>query len=361
VDDLKAIMNKYWQENLNEYTKQGEPQQYLRALYWKTAIGLQDVDGLKPSQYLLETARENIEGKLSIDEVQQKIASYYEERGLIAGEKGNEDSKEADLVASRITKLLSENTFQFSPAELLNIHRRLFTGIFSHAGELRKYNIEKKEWVLGDKTVIYAAWDSIWDTLKYDFDTEKNFQYDGLSSQKAIEHIAEFTAGIWQIHPFAEGNTRTTAVFIVKYLRAFGFDVGNDVFADNSWYFRNALVRANYNDLPNNIYKTLDYLVLFFENLLAGGTNELRNRYLSVDFQSATEKPKCKTCTLNVTLVELAVLNAIAQKPNITQKELAGIVGKSERSVKSITVNLQSKGYLLRENGKRYGSWKVLK
>lgn len=354
-------MSKYWQQNLSEYTKQGEPQKYQRALYWKTAIGLQAVDGLKPSDYLLETAKDNIEGKLSIDEVQQRIVSYYDEKGQVVGERSNEDSKEADLVASRITKLLSENTFQFSPAELMNIHRRLFTGIFSHAGELRKYNISKKEWVLGDKTVIYAAWDSIWDTLKYDFDIEKNFQYDDLSSEMAIEHIAKFTAGIWQIHPFAEGNTRTTAVFIIKYLRTFGFDVGNDVFADNSWYFRNALVRANYSDFPNKVYKTSEFLVLFFKNLLAGGTAELHNRQLLINAQSVISNfQKCENCTFEMTLTELAVLRAIVSKSNITQRELANIVGKSERSIKTITVNLQNKGYLLREKGKRYGSWKVL-
>ena len=170
-----------------------------------------------------------------------------------------------------------------------------------------------------------------------------------------------FISGIWQIHPFCEGNTRTTAVFMIKYLQTFGFSVSNQVFADNSWYFRNALVRANYNDLQNNIHATTVFLEQFIENLLAGTNHDLKNRYMHIDYteksQSATsEVSKCKNCTLE----ELAILKEISSNPSITQKSLAESIGKSERTVKSRTVELQEKGLLRRKNGKRNGQWEVL-
>jgi len=219
-----------------------------------------------------------------------------------------------------------------------------------------------KEWVLNGATVLYASYDSIRDTLDYDFSQEKQFSYDKLTANEAIRHIAAFASDIWQIHPFCEGNTRATAVFIIKYLKTFGFTVNNDVFAENSWYFRNALVRANYNDLQNGVHATNEFLERFLENLLLDTKHELKNRYLHVDYakqaeaQSATEKtPKCKNCTLE----ELAILRAIAAEPTITQKKLAAMIGKSERTIKSRTIELQEKGYLRRDNGKRNGRWEL--
>jgi fido (protein-threonine AMPylation protein) len=170
------------------------------------------------------------------------------------------------------------------PAEFLNIHRRLFYGIYKFAGKIRDYNITKSEWVLDGATVLYAAAPLIKETLEYDFREEKNFKYKGLTKQEQVEHIAKFVSGLWQIHAFGEGNTRTTAVFAIKYLRNFGFKVENDMFVQNSWYFRNALVRANYNDHTNNIYATTKYLNLFFDNLLFGENNILKNRYLHIKF-----------------------------------------------------------------------------
>lgn len=355
-------MDRVWKYGLEEYIRQGEPEEAQRSAAWKTAIGLQDVDGLKPSAYLLETAKEHIEGKIDIDTVQRRIRGYYEEQ---AARKAVEaDTMEADVVSARIAQLLAENTFQFSPAEFQAIHRQLFSGVFDHAGQIRDYNISKKEWVLNGETVFYSSCVSIRETLDYDFAQEKAFSYEGLSAQTAIRHIVKFTAGIWQIHPFCEGNTRTTAVFILKYLRSFGFSVSNDVFAENSWYFRNALVRANYTDLRRGITATTKYLEMFFENLLLGQQHELKNRHLHVDFhqaQSAIQSAKvpnlkCQNCTLG----ELAVLNAVMSNPAITQKELAAITGKSERTVKRYTVSLQEKGILSRESGKRKGKWIVL-
>ena len=354
-----------WELELNEYIRQGEPDKVDKSNAWKTAIGLQDVDGLKPSEYLIETAKEHIEGKITIFEADRRIHSYYEERK--DRDEIEDDTKEADMVSVRIVKLLGEKTFQFSPVEWQNIHRKLFEGVFSHAGEIRDYNITRKEWILKGNTVMYASYDSIRDTLDYDFSQEKNFSYEGLSIEESVRHIAKFTSGIWQIHPFGEGNTRSTAVFIIKYVKAFGFAVSNEAFAENSWYFRNALVRANYNDLQNGVYATAEFLELFFENLLMNAGHELKNRYMHIDFEneSATQSAnknvsKCQNVTLELSLEELAIINILNNNPAATQKQISELTGKSERTIKRRTVEMQEKGLIARENGKRKGKWKVL-
>ncbi len=354
-----------WELELNEYIRQGEPNQVDKSNAWKTAIGLQDVDGLKPSEYLIETAKEHIEGKITISEADRRIHSYYEERKNRADVEA--DTKEADIVSVRIAKLLGEETFQFSPVEWQNIHRKLFEGVFDHAGKVRDYNITKKEWVLKGNTVMYASYDSIRAALDYDFLQEKNFSYEGLTIEESVRHIAKFTSGIWQIHPFGEGNTRSTAVFIIKYLKTFGFTVSNETFAENSWYFRNALVRANYNDLQNGIHATTEFLELFFENLLMNAGHDLKNRYMHIDFkneravQSANKKgSKCQNGTLELSLEELAIINVLKTNPSSTQKQISELTGKSERTIKRRTVEMQEKGLITRENGKRNGKWKLL-
>lgn len=242
-------MNKKndWSLELSEYIKQGELNQVEKTKTWEMAIGLQDVDGLKPSKYLIKTAKEHIEGTIDIKEAKTRIDEYYE----VQGNRKNFEKRdeEADKVAVRITEILSEKAFSFSPAELLNIHKRLFKDIFNKAGVYRDYNFTKKEWVLNGDTVTYAPFDTIKEALEYDFEQEKNFSYKGLSLDESIKHLCRFTSNIWQVHPFCEGNTRTTAVFIIKYLRTFGFNINDEVFAENSWYFRNSLVRANYKNL----------------------------------------------------------------------------------------------------------------
>ena len=357
--------DKNWQFELEEYIRQGEPERAEKSEAWQTAIGLQAVDGLKTSEYLLDTAKDHIEGKITIDEVQKRIHSYYEQRSNRT-ETENE-TKEADIVSARITKLLGEKAFQFSPAEWITIHRRLFEGVFDHAGQIRQYNISKKEWILNGETVIYADWGSIKDTLDYDFAAEKLFSYEGLSVEASVKHLAKFASDIWQIHPFGEGNTRATAVFMIKYMKTFGFRVNNDAFRENSWYFRNALVRANYNNLQKGIHSTTKFLELFFSNLLLGTNYELKNRYMHVDFidentsQSAkNETPKCQIDTLKCTLEELAVLDLIKKNQSVKQTELAEQTGKSVRSIKRIIDSLKEKQYIRRVDGKRYGKREVL-
>ena len=256
-------MENNWKLDLDEYVKQGEPDQAEKSGAWQTAIGLQAVDGLKTSNYLLDTAKEHIEGKIGIDEAQKRIQSYYEKRENRAAVE--RDTKEADIVSARIAEILGEKTFQFSPAEWFMIHRRLFESVFPHAGQARKYNITKKEWVLNGGTVIYAAWNSIKDTLDYDFATEKEFSYEGLSLDDRVKHLAKFTSDIWQIHPFCEGNTRAMAVFMIKYMKTFELSIENDAFNKHSWYFRNAHVIANYNDLTKGIHANTKYLEMFYK------------------------------------------------------------------------------------------------
>lgn len=142
--------------------------------------------------------------------------------------------------------------------------------------------LQKKEWVLDGATVIYGSATELLATLDYDFSCEKKFSYKNLSMDEIIHHLAVFISRLWQIHVFGEGNTRTIAVFLIKYLHTLGFDVTNSTFAENAWYFRNALVRANYNDLKNGIHETTEYLELFLRNLLLNENNPLRNRELHV-------------------------------------------------------------------------------
>lgn len=262
-----------------EYIKQSEPSKRDKGYAWHTAIGLQAVDGLKPSKYLIDTAIKNIEGDISIDEAQELLNTYYEENPKADTE---DRTEEADKVAVRIARILSEKAFSFTPNEYISIHKKLFAGIYGHAGKLRDYNITKKEWVLNGATVLYGSASELRATLDYDFAEEKKFSYKNLSMEDIIHHLAIFISRLWQIHIFGEGNTRTTAVFFIKYLRTLGFDVTNDIFAENAWYFRNALVRANYNDLKNGVYETTEYLEMFLRNLLLDEKNELHNRSMHI-------------------------------------------------------------------------------
>ena len=267
-------------QEFDEYLRQSEPHRSERAQSWKTAIGLQAVDGLKPSSYLLETARRHIEGDISIEEVKSLIDSYYQTQASHTQDSAM--TEEADKVSANIAELLNEKTFTFSPMGYISIHRRIFNGVFKFAGSLRDYNISKKEWVLRGDTVLYTSAAELRMTLDYDFAQEARFDYRTLSPSEMIVHFARFISGLWQIHPFGEGNTRTTAVFAIKYLRSMGFDVNNDLFAAHSWYFRNALVRANYRNYQKKIEPDFQFLEQFFRNLLLGEQNELKNRYLLI-------------------------------------------------------------------------------
>ena len=262
-----------------EYLSAAEPDKKDRGYAWYTAIGLQAVDGLTTSQYLRDTARKNIEGEISIDEAQALLNSYYAKK---PPQESADRTEEADKVAVRIAKLLSEPAFSFTPNEYISIHKKLFTGIYDHAGRLRDYNITKKEWVLDGASVLYGSASELRATLEYDFSEERKFSYKGLGMDEILHHLAVFVSRLWQIHVFGEGNTRTTAVFFIKYLRSLGFEADNDSFAENAWYFRNALVRANFNDLKNGIHETTEFLELFLRNLLLNEEHPLHNRTMHI-------------------------------------------------------------------------------
>ncbi len=336
-------------ENFDEYLRQGEPNKAEKAKVWKTAIGLQQVDGLKPSEYLIETAKQNIEGDITINEVKKRIDSYYQQHPT----KTDEDrTEEADKVSARIAEMLSEQTFTFSPAEYLSIHRRLFQGIYKFAGKIRDYNITKKEWVLNGETVLYASADSLKATLEYDFEQEKKFSYKGLSQQEIIEHIAHFISYLWQIHIFGEGNTRTTAIFLIKYLQKLGFkNVNNDLFADNSWYFRNALVRANYEDLSKSIYKTEKFLICFLSNLLLKENYSLKNREMHI----LTDTVKPQNDTVNDTVFSL-----IKQDNKITATEIGDRLKMSLSTVRRKIKELRDNRKIERIGSDKTGHWKVI-
>ncbi len=278
------------QDPFKEYLRQTEPNQRDKGYVWNTAIGLQAVDGLKPSSYLVETAIQNIEGRITLEEAQELLDTYYKENPEAMKEDAR--TEEADKVSVRIARLLSEKAFSFTPNEYLSIHKKLFGGIYSHAGKIRDYNITKKEWVLDGATVLYGSASELRATLDYDLSQEKAYSYKGLSMDEVIHHLAVFVSRLWQIHVFGEGNTRTTAVFFIKYLRTLGFEATNDIFAENAWYFRNALVRANYNDLKNGVHETTEFLELFLQNLLLDERHELHNRSMHIsgifsDYQKA--------------------------------------------------------------------------
>ena len=283
----------------------------------------------------MKTARKHIEVDITIDEVQQLIKSYYDSKD-IRTEKDNE-TEEADKVSANITKLLNERSFAFTVAGLTAIHRRIFDGVFKFARQIRDYNINKKEWVLSGNTVFYVSAPDIRRAIEYDLEQEKAFDYTGLNINQIVSHITQFVSGLWQIHPFGEGNTRTTAVFTIQYLRSMGFNVENDLFANHSWYFRNALVRAIYQNIQKSIKRESVYLERFFRNLLIGENNELRNRFMVVDASEGMDistPTSTPTSSDNPLLIDneniIRLIKAIANN-RLSVKEMMVAVGLKNR------------------------------
>lgn len=263
-----------------KYEKIGETEDCKeRQLNWNIAFGLQAVDKLIPSKYMVNLAEENIVGKKDYDKVEKEIKEYYQKENK---KTINKEEKEADEVSLRIVKILNDKAFTFNYLTLKQYHKKLFENIDigineKYIGEFRDYNITKKEEILKGKSVQYADYSMIEETLKYDFDEEIKQKYVDKTDEEKIERLCTFTSHIWQVHPFGEGNTRTTAVFIQKYLNSKGFNINNEIFKDNSLYFRNALVRANYSNIAEGIEENDEYLKKFFENLLFHKDNELNN------------------------------------------------------------------------------------
>lgn len=339
--------------DFDEYIVASEPHKREKAEAWKVAIGLQAVDGLHVSEYLKQTARRHIEGEITIDEAKELVKQYYVSKNQ--HDNDEEDKQEADRVSANIAKIINERSFTFSTAGLISIHRNIFNGVFKHAGELRKYDFTKNEWVLRGDTVLYGRWQDLRMALDYDIEKEKQFDYKGLSMDEVIAHLTQFVSGIWQTHPFREGNTRTTAVFTIKYLQSIGFKADNRQFEEHSWYFRNALVRANYKNVAKGISQDSYYLELFFRNLLIGETNELKNRYLLVEPPEEWKRPT------NTGQVQDKYGTSIEGSPNTSRTSIGQVqdmlhtnnpdihklicaVGKQELSVKEMMSGVGLKG-----------------
>ena len=314
--------------DFDEYIRQGEPQQKERAEAWRVAIGLQAVDGLKTSEYLHETARRNIEGEISIDEARDIVKQYYITK--TSHDEDNRDQEEADIVSSNISKLLQTDAFTYSVAGISAIHKAIFEGVFKHAGHFREYDISKKEWVLRGDSVLYGRWQDLQIALEYDLEQERKFDYSSLNMGQIIERLAKFISGLWQIHPFREGNTRTTAVFAIKYLRSQGFQVNNDLFEQHSWYFRNALVRANYRNLSKGIAYEPKFLISFFRNLLLGENNVLKNRYMLINSIDSFDIPEQVPEQVPEQAVDLLHTN------NVLVINLLKIIGCKEYSISQL-------------------------
>ena len=343
------MSDKQQYADFDEYFRQGEPSKREAAYAWSTAIGLQAVDGLKPSQYLLDVAKRNIEGDITIDEVREMLDSYYSSKAKRTPDV--DESAECDKASANIKKILSTNTFAFNTNGFIATHRRIFEGVFKHAGELRRYDITKKEWVLRGDTVSYLNWEDLRRAIDFDIQQEKDFSYRGLSEEEKVRHIAHFISGLWQIHPFREGNTRTTAVFAIQYLRSMGYEVTNNLFKDYSWYFRNALVRANYKNVRLGINYDFNYLELFFRNLLLNEHNELKNRYMLINapegWNATDDKP---TITDDKPTIILAYLK---EKGSCRTAELTTLLGLKPTQTKAYLYQLLQEGKIVAHGANR--------
>ena len=365
--------------DFDEYLVAGEPDKRERAYGWATAIGLQDVDGLKVSEFLLNTAKRNIEGEITESEARKIVDEYYETK---EGHDQPDDVKEADKVSARIKVVINSPTFTFSPAYYLGLHKHIFDGVFKFAGQIREVELTKREWVLNGESVQYSPSCMIEDTLAYNFEQERNFKYKGLSEDRFVEHFSSFISGIWQIHPFREGNTRAVAVFAIKYLRSMGYNVTNDLFAAKSWYFRNALVRANYENRNLDVDKTQLPLEEFFKVLLYGYELELKNRYLRIGHEYGSPKAEAVKNLhrqdavknsgdvglnggINVGIkyndvlshTEENAIKAILRDDRLTARSLSALLGVTLRQAERIIASLKKKTNLRREGSRKNGRW----
>ena len=362
--------------DFSQYYVATEPGRRERAHAWATAIGLQDVDGLRPSKYLIATAKRHIEGEISQEDARRLVDEYYETK---LGHDEPEDAKEADKVSTRMIAIINTPGFRLSPEYYIGLHKQIFDGVFPHAGKIRDVELTKREWVLNGDTVEYELSCMIEKSLAYDFDRERKFKYKGLSEDSFVEHFASFISGIWQIHPFREGNTRTVALFAIKYLKSMRHDVTNDLFAEKSWFFRNALVRANYSNIKLNVDKTQLPLEEFFKVLIYGYEIELHNRFLrigqeygtpvadavaglhrraGISSDGANRRDDGINDGINFSMAEEKAIKLILRMPSMTAVGLAGALGLKKRQAERIIASLKKKAGLVREGSRKSGTWR---
>ncbi len=275
------MSEKEFDSSINQYEEEYKSINYVKQLQWDMAIGLQKVDNLKPSKYLERLLEKNVEGNLTIEEVEKELRKYYIEKGN--NNKINHSELECDFVSARIVELLDEDNFELSVDYLKYIHKFLFQDVYEFAGEFRKIDFSKHEKILNNDSVAYGDCNALTESLEYDISLEKEKNYKEMNIVEVINNITKFSSNIWQVHPFREGNTRTTALFIEKYLVSLGYNVDNALFKDKSVYFRNALVRSNYFNNYLNIKEENSYLIKFYENLLLGKNNNLHSQDLIVE------------------------------------------------------------------------------
>ena len=367
--------------DFDQYIRQGEPAVSERAKYWVAAMGMQQVDGLTPSRYLKELVAKNIEGDISLEEIRHLIKQYYDSKQNRTEEEM--ETLEPDKVSINIAEILAENTFSFNPLELVSIHKRIFDGVFDFAGKVRDYNISKSEWILGGMSVYYSSADMIMTTLEYDFKEEKKVNYFKLSEKQQIRQLAQFISSIWQVHAFGEGNTRTVAVFMLKYLRKLGFNAEITLYKDNSWFFRNALVRASYENISENIIPTTKFVENFIQNLSFGGNLSLKNRETHINWELVQKELQDEGVLLvandditesidvgikqrNVGIkqrnvgINSKILEIIKENPTTSASELAEKLEKSDRTIERHIEKLKNDGILLRVGSRKTGHWEVL-
>ena len=357
-------------KQFENYYLSHKPSERERAENWAIAIGLQKVDGLTPSEHLISVAKRHIEGEISSEKAVQLVDRYYETK---SGHDEPEDKKEADRVSARINQIIEEDGFYLSPTYLTGLHGLIFEGVFPHAGFVREVNLRKREWVLRGDSVTYGHAPVIEKTLEYDFEREKEYRYARKGKREIVRHFARFIAGIWQIHPFREGNTRTIAVFAIKYLRSMRIAATNELFAENSWYFRNALVRANYDNPLKGIARDFEPLERFFGNLMLGEQNELKSRYLLVGLNEA-EKQMIKEWSqgnqkkvVRKRLSEKGcqktsdrLVSLLKDYPALTQEGMAKAIGISRQAIQKHLRNLKASGRLRRIGPDKGGHWEVI-
>ena len=352
------------------YFKAKEPGRRERADAWATAIGLQKVDGLSVSRYLVETAKEHIEGRITQAQARRRIRDYYSAKD--ERHRPDPELQEPDTVSERIAAVINDGGFAFTPEYFISLHAKLFRGVLPSAGKLRTRNIRKHEWVLKDDSITYGDKATLKASLIRDFADEREYDYGGKSPAKTIPHFSRFIAQIWQVHPFGEGNTRTTAVFAIKYLRSLGYSVTNNMFKENSWYFRNALVRANYADYARGVKREWSYLEAFFRNLLLGEKNELKSRYLLIGIDRPPPKfdggdvvkvvrksGKKKAVRKSGKKMVERVWELLRDQPQLTFVGMVAALGITRSTIQKHIVNLKAAGRLRRIGPDKGGHWEV--
>ncbi len=277
-ENWKSIL----ESNLEGYNNLGDC-----LVCWETAIGMQAVDGLLPSKEFITLVTKSLtKSSISPSGLITLMRVGYYDNG--SNEPIDKDTMQADYVSTNIYHFLRKWYYYYPDLCTLEafkeIHERLFRKTHENAGEFRRYNISKREWVLSGDTVKYGDCINIKSELEKCFTKAKKCSQ--MNQTEMVKYLSELTSSIWQVHPFSEGNTRTTACFMISYiLTVTDFPQIYDTFVDNSLYFRNALVRACYENSQYGIKPTTRYLERFYENLLFDKKNKLDNQQLHISYE----------------------------------------------------------------------------